>query len=202
MIHHDYYLGRTEDGEGYLGEFTLAELKQFDVGSWFGQAWLGERMPTLDEVLMCGKGRVRFEIEMRTPTHDCIKRVLESLVRHDVCEMVEITSPHLPILYQVKALNVPCRLGVFFEPCPDWMLPSLRQQHIISWMILSQAHVAHIPESLIEASFVSALQDEGFLVHGADLNTNAGIQHGLQAGIDQFSTDTLELALQHRKEYL
>ena len=123
VIHHDYYLGRTEDGEGYLGDFTLAELKQFDIGSWFGQTWSGERMPTLDEVLMCGQGRVRFELEIRTPSHDCIKRIIESVVRHDVCKMVEITSPHFPSCIRSRLLmclagsvsfSSPVRVGCSF----------------------------------------------------------------------------------------
>ncbi len=35
VIHHDYYLGRTTPGHGYIGNYTCAELQALDAGSWF-----------------------------------------------------------------------------------------------------------------------------------------------------------------------
>jgi hypothetical protein len=34
-----------------IADFTLAELKALDVGSWFATEWAGTRMPTLEEAL-------------------------------------------------------------------------------------------------------------------------------------------------------
>ena len=65
VIHHDYYLGRTDNGRGYIGDFTLAELKALDAGGWFSTGFVGEEMPTLGEVLELGKGKIRFEIDMK-----------------------------------------------------------------------------------------------------------------------------------------
>ena len=32
VVHHDHYLGRTNDGSGFIGDFTLAELQKLDAG--------------------------------------------------------------------------------------------------------------------------------------------------------------------------
>jgi glycerophosphoryl diester phosphodiesterase len=48
---HDETLDRTTDGHGPVAEHTLAELARLDAGSWFGDAFREERIPTLEELL-------------------------------------------------------------------------------------------------------------------------------------------------------
>jgi glycerophosphoryl diester phosphodiesterase len=48
---HDETLERTTDGHGPVAEHTLADLARLDAGSWFGDAFRGERIPTLDDLL-------------------------------------------------------------------------------------------------------------------------------------------------------
>ncbi len=64
VIMHDTTLARTTDVEQVfparapwnVGDFTLAEIKQLDAGSWFATEFAGERVPTLARV---GRGRRR-----------------------------------------------------------------------------------------------------------------------------------------------
>ena len=57
VIMHDTTLARTTDVEQVfpdrtpwaVGDFTLAEIKQLDAGSWFAPEFAGERVPTLAE---------------------------------------------------------------------------------------------------------------------------------------------------------
>ncbi|KQZ70619.1 glycerophosphodiester phosphodiesterase [Nocardioides sp. Root151] len=57
VIVHDTTLARTTDVEQVfpdrapwnVGDFTLAEIKQLDAGSWFAPEFAGERVPTLAE---------------------------------------------------------------------------------------------------------------------------------------------------------
>ena len=48
---HDSTVDRTTNGKGKVSEITLADLKKLDAGSWFGESFKGQRIPTLDEVL-------------------------------------------------------------------------------------------------------------------------------------------------------
>ncbi len=48
---HDDNVDRTTNGHGAVSALTLAELKQFDAGTWFDSKFQGERIPTFDEVL-------------------------------------------------------------------------------------------------------------------------------------------------------
>jgi glycerophosphoryl diester phosphodiesterase len=57
VIMHDLTLARTTDVEQvfpdrapwHVRDFTLAEIKQLDAGSWFAPEFAGERVPTLAE---------------------------------------------------------------------------------------------------------------------------------------------------------
>jgi glycerophosphoryl diester phosphodiesterase len=48
-------------------DFTLAEIKQLDAGSWFAPAFAGERVPTFDEAVAVVKGRAGLFPELKTP---------------------------------------------------------------------------------------------------------------------------------------
>lgn len=200
IVHHDYYLGRTDDGSGFIGDYTQAELRALDAGAWFSEEFAGVRMPTLEEVLDLGKGKVRFEIDMRTPSKLMITRLVRAIERFDVADDVELTSSHVPLLFQVKRVDPGLRTGVFFSARPDWMTPMLEQQHVIGWMRLMEAQVAHLPSSLIDDAFVYRLHESGFLVHGSNLNSWDDMERVVRLGVDQFSTDKLYLALRVREK--
>lgn len=122
------------------------------------------------------------------------------IARFGVADDVELTSAHVPLLFHVKRINPKLRTGIFFHPLPDWMEPALGQEHVIGWMMLTNAQVAHLPSSLIEKRFIQRLRKRNFLVYGSNLNTEREIREAIMLGIDEFSTDQLELALDIRKE--
>lgn len=41
----------TSDGHGRVGELNLEQVKALDAGSWKGETFRGERVPTLKEAL-------------------------------------------------------------------------------------------------------------------------------------------------------
>lgn len=51
VIWHDDRVQRCSDGRGRLADLDLAQARRLDVGSWFGDAFRGERMATLEEML-------------------------------------------------------------------------------------------------------------------------------------------------------
>lgn len=200
VVHHDYYLGRTNTGRGHIGDYSLTELRALDAGSWFNTAFAGISIPVLSEIFDLGKGKTRFEIDMRCPSLPFLRLLLDEIARFDIRNDVELTSSHIPLLFHARQTNSQLRTGVFFRPIPDWMETSLGQSHVLGWMQLMDAQVAHLPSSLIDQPFVTELHQNRYLVHGSNLNTDQEVRAGIMAGIDQFSTDRLEMALQIRHE--
>ncbi|MEV7012372.1 glycerophosphodiester phosphodiesterase family protein [Streptosporangium sp. NPDC051022] len=64
IVMHDTTLARTTDAERVfpgrspwrVGDFTLAEIRRLDAGSWFSSKYRGERVPTLEETLRAMDG--------------------------------------------------------------------------------------------------------------------------------------------------
>ncbi|MFG6116010.1 glycerophosphodiester phosphodiesterase [Halobacillus sp. MO56] len=67
VVIHDTTVDRTTDGTGSVKDLTLEELKSLDAGSWFGEVFAGETIPTLGEVLDEYKGKSGILIEMKSP---------------------------------------------------------------------------------------------------------------------------------------
>jgi glycerophosphoryl diester phosphodiesterase len=63
---HDATVNRTTSGTGAVHDLTLAQLRQLDAGSWFGSEFIGERIPTLEEILQFSKKNdVVFYLELK-----------------------------------------------------------------------------------------------------------------------------------------
>lgn len=63
---HDSTLDRTSNGRGLVRDFTLAQLRELDAGSWYGPDFAGEKIPTLDEILnFAREADVVFYLEIK-----------------------------------------------------------------------------------------------------------------------------------------
>ena len=60
-------LGREDGGSWLANDFTLAEIKPLDAGSWFDAKFKGERVPTFDEAVALVKGKAGLFPELKTP---------------------------------------------------------------------------------------------------------------------------------------
>lgn len=53
VLCHDPRLDRTSDRSGRIVRLPLAAIREADAGAWFGSDFAGERIPTLEEALVC-----------------------------------------------------------------------------------------------------------------------------------------------------
>ncbi|MDH3207979.1 MAG: glycerophosphodiester phosphodiesterase family protein [Gemmatimonadota bacterium] len=88
----------------YASEFTLAEIKQLDAGSWFDPRFAGERVPTFAEVIEIARGRAGIFPETKAPEvygdqgFDMERLVQAELQRHGLD--VPGGVPGTPVLLQ------------------------------------------------------------------------------------------------------
>ena len=65
---HDDTVDRTTNGSGEVQEFTLDELRRVDAGLWFDRDFMGERVPTLAQILEFSIANdVVFYLELKYP---------------------------------------------------------------------------------------------------------------------------------------
>ena len=52
---HDSTVERTTNGRGAVRDLTSAQIAELDAGKWFDRTFMGERVPTLEQVLAFGR---------------------------------------------------------------------------------------------------------------------------------------------------
>jgi glycerophosphoryl diester phosphodiesterase len=70
VLMHDEELERTTGQKGLIWEYTLAELKEFEAGSWFSEEFRGEPIPTLEEVMHLVRDKMKLNIEIKVFGHE------------------------------------------------------------------------------------------------------------------------------------
>lgn len=113
VLMHDDTLARTARQKGGICDYTLEQLENFDVGSWFSKEYAGAKIPTLREVLELCKGRMKLNIEIKTNkrTPDLESKLVELIEEYDFTRQCVVTSVYKKSLKKVKALNKEIRTG-------------------------------------------------------------------------------------------
>ncbi len=83
-ICHDESVDRTTNGTGKVSELSWDEIRRLDAGSHLGTAWVGVRIPRLEEVLDLVDGRIGMNVHLYAdaPGDSTIKRVCDLLREH------------------------------------------------------------------------------------------------------------------------
>lgn len=108
VIMHDPDVNRTTDGNGFVKDYTLQELKKLDAGK-------GETIPTLDEVISCVKDRVGLVIEIKEPGTE--GKILEKIDENNL-ENVILTSFYHKSIKNARKMNPSVDAGIIFTGQP------------------------------------------------------------------------------------
>lgn len=64
VLIHDATVDRTTNGSGKVCDFTLAQLQALDAGSWKGEAFAGEKIPTFREFMELVKDHPSITLDL------------------------------------------------------------------------------------------------------------------------------------------
>lgn len=194
VVHHDYSLGHPDNGTGLIHESNWQQIQSVDAGSWFSPEFKGERIPDLEEVFREFSSDFDYEIELKGTTIEFLNKIISLVMKYGVDKNVEFTSPHLPILLQLKKMRLNAKVGVFFSAFPEWMDQRLGEKIVVDTMILMESQTAHLSKKILTNTLVNALHAAGFEVHAADCNSSVEIKSAISLRCDQLSTNNFELA--------
>lgn len=117
VVIHDQTVDRTTDGRGPVAAHALEDLLRLDAGRWFGPAFAGERIPTLDEVLEVAGGRALLKLEIKNgPTfyEGIEQQMVEAIGRRGMEEDVLLISFDHESLRRVRALSPRIATGILY----------------------------------------------------------------------------------------
>ena len=131
VVIHDPLLERTTTGSGDVRRMTLAAVRAVSAGypARCGDAWMGERVPTLAEALTLLRDRARVLIEIKgesvsdEPAHGIEARTVEVVRRLELSEAVALISFDHRAVVRLRALAPEITRGhLFGRTSPDEVL--------------------------------------------------------------------------------
>lgn len=119
VICHDEEVSRTTNGKGFIKDYTLAELRQLDAGSWFHEQFKGEPIPTLEEFNDLVKDTemiINFEIKNLPFYYQGIeKKLAHAIESAGMTEHTLISSFDHYALQTVHEIAPTLKLGLLFS---------------------------------------------------------------------------------------
>jgi len=110
VVIHDEKVNRTTNGRGYVKELTLDELKRLDAG-------LGEKIPTLREVIREVKGKIRLVIEIKVQNIE--QKVFQLIAEEKMKKDAIVVSFYSNVLEKTKDLDGKIKTGFIFSKIPQ-----------------------------------------------------------------------------------
>ncbi|MDK4490420.1 glycerophosphodiester phosphodiesterase, partial [Fusobacterium necrophorum] len=65
VVFHDWKINRTSNGKGYVYDLNFEELRALEIGSWYGDEYRKEKIPTLEEILELIPENMMLNIEIK-----------------------------------------------------------------------------------------------------------------------------------------
>ena len=100
-----------------LWDATMDDLKNIDIGSWFGEEFSDQRVPTLAEVLDECRGKIGVVIELKYYGHDVKleERVARLVESHQMTDQVMLMSLKVDAVKKVKQLRPDWKVGLLLS---------------------------------------------------------------------------------------
>ena len=121
VVIHDETVDRTTNGTGEIRNLTLAEIKELDAGSWVNATFAGEKIPTLEEVLLLltelgFNGQLNIELKTDVIQYKgLVEKCLALQSAKDWPFAIVYSSFNPYTLVELKEANPSQEIGLLFE---------------------------------------------------------------------------------------
>ncbi|HZG71126.1 MAG TPA: glycerophosphodiester phosphodiesterase family protein [Chondromyces sp.] len=133
VLIHDTTVDRTTDGTGKVGDLTFEQLRSLDAGSWKGEQFAGEPIPTFEEILDRYHGKIGILIELKAPElyPGIEEQVAEALKERNLDkpqnEKIIIQSFNFESMEKMNQLLPQVPIGVLTSKRADTTLEALQE---------------------------------------------------------------------------
>ena len=190
IVIHDRWLHKTTNGKGKITDLSFDELRALDAGK-------GQRIPTLEEILIEINGQCLINIELKAdrtviPLMNLIdKAVLE--YNFDYSQFLFSSFNH-HLLFEIKSLNRQLNIGALTASCPLDYAAFAQQLN---------AYSVHIDIDFVNTDFINDAHQRGLKVYVYTVDDEADIvdmhQHGVDGIFTNYPTRSM-VKIAHLKE--
>jgi glycerophosphoryl diester phosphodiesterase len=190
VLLHDRDLKRVAGDSRRLDEISFDEVRKLDVGSWFRSAFAGERVPTLEEAINLGRGKIQLNIEMKFfgPDRRLVQQVVNIVREQNVEPDCLLTSLNYDALVEAKQRDPRLRTGLIVA-------------HAIGDISRLQVDVLCIRADFLSDELLRTAHRDGKEVHVWTVNEARQMNLLIKRGVDNIITSDPDLAIRVRDEW-
>ncbi len=209
VVFHDETLDRTTDGEGYVHDYTLEELKQLDAGFWFAPAYKGTTIPTLREVLDSINGKCKVLIEIKHTDHPHYEDFAEKLVEvirnekngYEWCFLQSYEIEYLEAVHALDERIQTKKLLIGEDSTPLFAFYIETKMHLGRASAEGKQLLALNPEyTTLSTRRVFRMHARGYKVYTYPVNSREDMIRMLHMGVDGIITDFPDRLIQIRED--
>ncbi len=184
VVIHDEKLGRTAEGSGWVKDYTWKELRLLDAGGWLDEAYRGERIPHLEEVLDLGAAEgLLMNLELKTgtlPYPGLAEKAVKMIDRKRIVDRMIVSSFNHRTVQELAGMNPDLPTAIIyaagmFEP---W-----------NYAGLVNAGALHPGWDFVDQYLVDGAHRAGMLVNTWTVNESEQMDAMIALGVDGIITN-------------
>ena len=180
VVSHDDNLSRLTGVDRRISDMTLAEIEQVDVGSYFGDAFVGERIPTFQQILDNARGRIGLYVELKPApgtAEELTRKVIAQLNAADMTDRAVLASLSPEVIERVKTIDDDIRTTLFLQ----FVLPGA--------LNTTDADIIGLRHTQATPSLLRTIHDTGREVAVWTVNGIGDMSRYIDMGVDNIITD-------------
>lgn len=189
VVSHDDTLDRCTDQSGHLAELTKADLGDIDAGSWFHDDFIGEPIPTFEQLItLANQHELNINVEIKScsagwaMTDKLIANVITALAQLDTGRELIVSSFNHLALAEFKRRRPQTSVACLFEAASlgdDWE----------SVMQACGADYIHPEDQSLTQAMVARFKSSGYKINVYTVNDLARANQLFNWGVDGVFTD-------------
>ncbi len=190
ILMHDAKVDATTNGEGFVHDLTLLEIKALDAGAWFNPSFAGTHVPTLDETFEAVGKRTRINVEIKADSLASTgieQQVADAICSHDLIKSVIVSSFNPLTLRRFRRVLPEVPIGYLYEP---------KTGFLTSHLMIGLPHEARNPyDEQIDAKYMAWAKRSGYRVNTWTVNDPVRAVELRDLGVDCIITDTPDVII-------
>jgi glycerophosphoryl diester phosphodiesterase len=181
VVVHDHELTRLVKAPLRVEDLSFEALRLLDVGSWFDPKFVGEKVPTLQEVFDAIPNLlVNVEIKVESITSDfrllCEK--VAALVKRQPRERIIVSSFHPGVLFWYKRIDPQTKLGYLHSSDENILFRSGLLADVLTPFAM------HPGKDLLSESYVKKAKEKHRKINTWTVNELADIERAKSLGVN------------------
>ncbi|WP_394841214.1 hypothetical protein LZC95_29605 [Pendulispora brunnea] len=197
VVMHDTTMARTTNAKEVfptrspwnIRDFTFAEIRQLDAGTWFSTDYAGERVPTLREIVEAVRGRAGLLLEIKAPE-------LYPGIEAEIHKELQSIPGYLPVAlrlgkFVVQSFNVDS-LRIYHQIAPEvplGILLSARPSEEVLVEASTWARQINPSYTVTDQALIQRVHELGMTISVYTPNTGQLMRQYIGLGVDGIITN-------------